>query len=93
MLTYTYKRTQVGSPRKQLIELKWFAPGTHDIFAVIQTQVYFIFSLHLVTLTVLRQDTHHHTGNNQIIEFKISYITYKNPTIETICHTTHKEDL
>ena len=77
--------------RKQLIELKWLAPGTHDIFPVKQTQVYYIFSLHMVTLTVLRQDTHHHTANNQIIEFKISYTTYKNPTKGTICHTTYKK--
>ena len=77
--------------RKQLIELKWLAPGIHDIFPVIQTQVYHIFSLHMVTLTVLRQDTYHHTANNQIIEFKISYTTYKNPTIGTIFHKTHKE--
>ena len=45
----------------------------------------------MVTLTVLRQDTHHHTANNQIMEFKIPYTTYKNPTIGTICHIAHKE--
>ena len=45
----------------------------------------------MVTLTVLRQDTHHDTANNQIMEFKIPYTTYKNPTIGTICHITHKE--
>ena len=60
-------------------------------FPVIQIQVCYIFSLHMVTLTVLRQDTHHHTANNQIMEFKIPYATYKNPTIGTIGHITHKE--
>ena len=40
----------------------------------------------MVTLTVLRQDTHHHTANNQIMEFKIPYTT-----IGTICQITHKE--
>ena len=30
----------------------------------------------MVTLTVLRQDTHHHTANNQIMEFKIPDTTY-----------------
>ena len=63
----------------------------HDIFPVIQAQVCYIFSLHMVTLTVLRQDTHYHTANNQTMEFKILYTTYKNPTIGTICHITHKE--
>ena len=116
ILSYTYKRTQAGSPGiENNIGLKWLAPGTqtfahskkdlkyqpqltsglilklHDIFPVIQTQVCHIFSLHMVTLTVLRQDTHHLTANNQITEFKIPYTTYKNPTIGTICHTTHKE--
>ena len=61
----------------------------HDIFSCNQSQGHYIFSLHIVTLTVFRQ-THYHTGNNQIMEFKIAHTTYKNPTIRTACHTAHK---